>query len=102
MVSRSRSARCRVGPDVLVECPTALGNAFVVSLLSLTGRTPCAARLGFVTLAGVLASIATNVSYWNWYGFPTVYTAAYMFIQLVGFFCIGRVAGFLMKPKAAA
>ena len=45
-----------------------------------------AGRVGFVTMAGVLAAIATNVSYWNWYGFPTNYTAAYMLIQVVGFF----------------
>jgi hypothetical protein len=32
------------------------------------------------------AAIATNISYWNWYGFPKVYTASYMFIQLVGSF----------------
>jgi len=27
-------------------------------------------RLGFTVVAGVLAAIGTNVSYWNWYGFP--------------------------------
>lgn len=87
---------------LLVEFATELAEAFVVVyLLSLTGLTTFAGRLGFVALAGVLAAIATNVSYWNWYGFPTVYTAAYMFIQLVGFLCIGLVASFVMKPQRA-
>jgi hypothetical protein len=39
-----------------------------------------------------LAAIASNVSYWNWYGFPYVYTAGYMFIQIIGFLCVGIVA----------
>ena len=68
-------------------------------LLSLTRLTTSGARLGFVTLAGVLAAIATNISYWNWYGFPTVYTAAYMLIQVVGFLCVGLVAGVVMKKQ---
>ncbi len=85
-----------------IEFATELAEAFlVVYLLSLTGLTTFAGRLGFVLLGGVLAAIATNVSYWNWYGFPTVYTLSYMFIQLVGFLCVGLVAGFLMKPKTA-
>jgi glycerol uptake facilitator-like aquaporin len=48
----------------------------------------------------VIAAIATNVSYWNWYGFPTNYTAAYIFIQVVGFFCVGLVAALMMKGGA--
>lgn len=85
-----------------IEFATEFLEAFLaVFLLSLTRLTTFGARLGFVTLAGVLAAIATNISYWNWYGFPTVYTATYMFIQVVGFFCVGLVAGFVMKPAKA-
>ena len=92
-----------MGRYLAVEFVTELLEAFIaVYLLSLTGLTTFAGRLGFVVLAGVLAAIATNVSYWNWYGFPGVYTLSYMFIQLVGFLCIGLVAGFLMKPKTSA
>jgi hypothetical protein len=36
-------------------------------------------------------------SYWNWYGFPTVYTAAYMFMQIVGFLCVGLVVAFVLR-----
>ena len=74
----------------------------VVFLLSQTRLTSFGARVGFVTLAGILAAIATNVSYWNWHGFPVVYTAAYMFIQVVGFFCIGVVAAFVLKNQKTA
>ena len=54
-----------------VEFVTELLEAcLVVYLLSLTRLTTFGARVGFVTVAGVLAAIATNISYWNWYGFP--------------------------------
>ena len=74
----------------------------VVFLLSQTRLTSFGARVGFVTLAGILAAIATNVSYWNWHGFPVVYTAAYMLIQVVGFFCIGVVAALVLKNQKTA
>jgi hypothetical protein len=85
-----------------VEFATELIEAFlVVVLLAQTRLATFGARVGFVTLAGILAAIATNVSYWNWYGFPAVYTCAYMLIQVVGFLCIGFVAAFVVKPRTA-
>jgi len=74
----------------------------VVYLLSLTRLTTFGARVAFVTVAGVLAAIATNISYWNWYGFPAVYTCAYMLIQAVGFLCIGLVAAWVLKKQPFA
>jgi len=83
-----------------IEFATELLEAFLaVFLLSLTNLTSFGARFGFVVVVGVLVAIATNISYWNWYGFPTTYTAAYMFIQVVGFICVGLVAGLMLKPK---
>jgi len=48
-------------------------------------------RVGFVTLLGGAAAITTNVSYWNWYGFPASYTAAYAAIEWVGYIVAGLV-----------
>ena len=42
-------------------------------------------RVGFVSLIGVAAGIATNLSYWNWYGFPANYTAAYAGVEIAGY-----------------
>ncbi|MGH7938454.1 MAG: hypothetical protein ACRD5Z_09165, partial [Bryobacteraceae bacterium] len=72
----------------------------VLFLLSITRLTTYVGRLGFVTIAGVLAAIATNVSYWNWYGFPAAYTASYIFVQIVGFICLGVVASLILKNRA--
>jgi len=42
----------------------------VIRLLTQTRIQSFGGRVGFVLFAGVLAAITTNVSYWNWYGFP--------------------------------
>jgi hypothetical protein len=68
-----------------------------VFLLAQTRLATFASRVGFFTVAGVLAAIATNISYWNWYGFPCIYTAAYMFTQIVGFLCAGIVAALVLR-----
>ena len=77
-----------------------LESILVVFLLAQTRLSSFGGRVGFVTLAGILAAIATNVSYSNWYGFPCIYTASYMFIQFVGFICVGLVAGLLLRKTS--
>jgi hypothetical protein len=66
-------------------------------LLSKTGITSMAGRIGFVATAGLLASLPTNVSYWNWYGFPGSYTLTYMAIQIAGFTVAGIAAAFVLR-----
>jgi hypothetical protein len=86
---------------LITEFLSELLEAFlVVFLLAQTRLESFGSRLAFVTVAGILASIPTNVSYWNWYGFPTNYTTVYMLTQIVGFVCVGAVAGAVMRKKA--
>ena len=86
-----------IGRWLAVEFATELLEAIlVVFLLSQTRIASFAGRVGFVIVAGILAAIATNISYWNWYGFPCVYTASYMFTQIVGFLCVGIVAALVL------
>ncbi len=75
-----------------------------VFLLAQTRIGSFGGRVGFVFVAGILAALATNVSYWNWYGFPKRYIAAYMFTQIVGFLCVGLVAALVSRrsPLPAA
>jgi hypothetical protein len=72
-----------------------------VLLLGQTTIRSFAGRWGFVTLAGVLAGISTNISYWNWYGFPGSYTLAYIFFIAMGFVFASLVAAALVKPAPA-
>ena len=86
-----------------IEFGTELLEAIlVVFLLAQTRIVSFAGRVGFVLVAGILAAITTNVSYWNWYGFPCVYTASYMLMQIVGFFLVGIVAALLLPKRAPA
>jgi hypothetical protein len=91
------------GKSLALEFATELIQALIaVYLLSLTTLGTFGGRFGFYVILGLLAAIATNISYWNWYGFPVTYTASYMFTGWVGYLCAGLVAA-AMKiggPKA--
>ena len=87
------------GKSLAIEFGTEVLQAIlVIWLLTQTRIGSIGGRVGFVLIAGILATITTNVSYWNWYGFPGVYTASYMLIELVGFALVGVIAS-LMLPK---
>jgi hypothetical protein len=91
-----------MGKFLTIEFVTELLEALLaVYLLAKTRIFTFGGRVCFVTTAGILAAIATNVSYWNWWGFPTVYTASYMFIQIVGFFLVGLVAAIMFRRVTA-
>lgn len=83
-----------------VDFVTELAEAFLaVFLLSRTRLTTFGARARFVLVTGILVAIGTNVSYWIWYGFSGSYILAYMFIQVVGFLCVGLVAALVLKKQ---
>ena len=69
-----------------------------VFLLAQTGIRGFGGKVGFVLTAGILAAIATNVPYANWYGFPKPFTLAQMIMMVVGFLLVGILAA-LMLPK---
>jgi hypothetical protein len=69
--------------------------------LAQVGLKRFSSRLGFVTLMGLLAAITTNISYWNWYGFPANYTAGYICGLFVGYAIMGLIAAAILKTSAA-
>jgi hypothetical protein len=91
-----------MGKFLTIEFITELVEALIaVWLLAQTRIVTFGGRVGFVVAVGILAAISTNVSYWNWWGFPTVYTASYMFIQFVGFLLVGLVAAIMFRRVTA-
>jgi hypothetical protein len=91
------------GKALIVELGTnILQILLAVMLLSQTNLVNFAARWRFITLAGILAAISTNISYWNWYGFPGSYTVAYVCTVAMGFVFAGLIAAAIVKPGAAA
>lgn len=51
-----------------------------------------------IALLGLIASVSIDFSYWNWYSFPTSFTIASLIDQTVGFFCVGLVLAWRIKP----
>ncbi|HKT86976.1 MAG TPA: hypothetical protein VJQ59_00975 [Candidatus Sulfotelmatobacter sp.] len=84
--------------QLLTEFGTNVVQALLAAiLLAFAGLRAYGARVGFVGLAGVMAGITTNISYWTWYGFPGSYTAGYAFTEIMGYVCIGLVAAAIVK-----
>ena len=91
------------GKSLAVEFSTEVLQAIlVIWLLAQTRIESFGGRVGFVVIAGILAAITTNVSYWNWYGFPCVYTISYILIEIVGFALVGIVAAMLLRKRGPA
>jgi hypothetical protein len=91
-----------MGKYLGIEFATELCEALlVVWLLAQTRLITFSGRVGFVTAAGIMAAIATNISYWNWWGFPANYTGAYILIKVVGYFLVGVVAAFMFRRVTA-
>ena len=84
---------------LVVEFITEVMEATLAAWLLAQTRLPrYALRVAFIAVLGIVAAITTNVPYWNWYGFPPSYTAAYMLMQVVGFLVAGLVAARLVRP----
>ena len=102
LVWRPRTVMALRPSNLVTEFTTELAEsliaAFLLSWASVQGFVP---RVGFVALIGAAAAITTNVSYWNWYGFPTDYTLVYGLIEIVGFVVAG-IAIALVVPRPAS
>jgi hypothetical protein len=91
-------AKALTATQLITEFLTEFFEAFLCSLLlARAALGSYSKRVAFITTIGIVAVFATNVSYWNWYGFPSDYTIAYMFTQLVGFLVVGLIAGKVLK-----
>jgi len=89
--------------QLLTELGTNVVQALLAAiLLAFAGLRSYGARVGFVALAGVMAGITTNISYWTWYGFPGSYTMGYALTEIAGYVCIGLVAAAIVKSKPVA
>ncbi|HEY1265256.1 MAG TPA: hypothetical protein VGF06_17130 [Terriglobales bacterium] len=84
--------------EVILNIVQALLAAFLLSLAVTLAHYP--KRVGFVFVLGVLSAIATNIEYWNWYGFPASYTWASIVDKLIGFMIVGLVVAAIVKPPA--
>ena len=78
-----------------------LESLFAVFLLTRTAGLGFGGRVAFVSVVGLIAATSTNLSYWNWYGFPSDYSLAYVFTTLVGYILIGLTAALFLRGTEA-
>jgi hypothetical protein len=71
-------------------------------LLALTPFAGFGKRVLFVTLMGLLPVLRSELPYWNWYGFPSVYLMAQTVVQVVAFAVGGVVLAKLIKTASPA
>jgi hypothetical protein len=102
MIYHSAGAGGSMGGQLANECLLNIVLAiFAAYLLSLApGLNGYVARVGFVTLLGVVVGSMVNLEYWIWYGFPLSYTVAAIAEVVVGFLIVGLIAAALVKPPA--
>jgi hypothetical protein len=89
----------RLGIEFATEM---IESLLAVFLLAQTRITSFRGKVGFILTAGILAAIATNVPYANWYGFPKTFTLAQMIMMVVSFLCVGIVAALVLGKRSAA
>ena len=102
LVYKPAGTEFHFGKNLAVQFLTDLAKALLaIALLAQTRLATFARRVGFVVLAGVLATIVTNIPYWNWYGFNGTFTISQQVMDIMGFFFAGLVIAWLYKPAAA-
>jgi hypothetical protein len=83
--------------EFLKQFVQALIWAWIASMLAL-GLT---LRAGAVAAMSVTTAIATNLSYWNWYGFPLDYTMAQIVIEVGSGIVAGLAISAVLRNRAA-
>jgi hypothetical protein len=76
-------------------------SLIIAFLVSMTALGTYVGRAGFVALLGLAAGSTTNISYWIWYGFPTAYSLAYTFIDVVAYIAAGLAIAAIVRPRMA-
>jgi hypothetical protein len=88
----------RLGIEFATEM---IESLLAVFLLAQTRIASFGGKVGFILTAGILAAIATNVPYANWYGFPKTFTLAQMIMMVVSFLLVGIVAALILPKRTS-
>jgi hypothetical protein len=103
MLAYSPHARLAMTPGQLgVEFALEIVESLLLAGLAALVAGGVGARFGAAVLVGVIAAITTNLSYWNWYGFPLDYTAATGFTELIKYVVAGLVIALVLGRRKAA
>ncbi len=89
--------------QMLIELLSNIVGALVAAYLlakAVGGIASLGGKVIFTALLGLFASLAIDISYWNWYGFPGSYTLVQIFDQMVGWGLAGLALGGIIKKPA--
>lgn len=112
---KEREAKVKAGPSgLLIVQPsggevmtpamllTELGSNVLAALLAGLILTRVVgsywSRVGVLVLVGLVGWVSLSVSYWNWYRFPTDFTAAEAVMEVVGWALAGLAIAAIVKP----
>ena len=88
--------------QLVTEFVLELVESLLMAVIAAMAAVGFGRRVGIATLVGVIAGMATNASYWNWYGFGLDYTLANAFIELVKFVVAGLVIALILGRRRTA
>lgn len=83
----------------IVELGSDIAAALVVGMILSLGAVGFSRSVTIATLTGLAGWLSINVSYWNWYRFPSNFVTAELIDQIVGWMLAGFVLGFMVKKK---
>lgn len=90
---------------LITEAVTNIVQALLVAfLVAQVGVRRFSSRLGFAFVVGLVASITTNISLWNFYAFPSAWVLGQISFLVLGYFLVGIIVAAIVKagaPKAA-
>jgi hypothetical protein len=93
------------GEDIMTprHFGTELGSnivaAFVVGLILTFAAVGFSRGVIISTFIGLTAWLSINVSYWNWYRFPTGFITGELIDQVAGWFLTGIVLAFILRKR---
>ena len=89
--------------QLIIELLSNIAGALVAAYLlakAVGGLASFGSRVLFVLLLGLFASLAIDISYWDWYGFPGSFTLAAIIDQVVSWGLAGLVLAAMIKKPA--
>ena len=85
--------------QLAIELASNIAAALVVGMILIFAVVSWGRGIIISTLVGSAGWLSINVSYWNWYGFPTNFVTSELIEQVVGWLLTGFVLGFILRRR---
>ena len=82
-----------------IELASNIAAALVVGMILTFAAVSWGRGVIISTLVGLSGWLSINVSYWNWYGFPTNFVTSELIEQVVGWLLSGFVLGYILRRR---